>query len=48
MTDQTDRERESRESELTNFQEKRVEEAAEREQAAERLQDEQQPDQNEP
>jgi hypothetical protein len=48
MTDQADRERESRETELTKFQEQRVEEATEREESAERLQDEQEPDRNEP
>jgi hypothetical protein len=44
MTDQEDRERESRESPVTKFEEIRLEEEAEREEAAERLQDEQEPD----
>jgi hypothetical protein len=48
MTDQEDRERESRESPVTKFEEIRLEEEAERERAAERLQDEQEPEQNEP
>jgi hypothetical protein len=48
MADQSDRERESRESPVTKFEEIRLEEEAEREEAAERLQEEQQPDQNEP
>lgn len=47
MTDQADRERESRESPVTKFEEIRLEEESEREQAAERLQDDQQPEQNE-
>jgi hypothetical protein len=46
MSDQEDRERESRESPVTKFEEIRLEEEAEREAAAERLQDEQ-PDDNE-
>jgi hypothetical protein len=41
MTDQADRERESRESPVTKFDEIRLEEEREREEAAERLQDEQ-------
>ena len=48
MTDQADRERESRETDVTKFEERRQEEAMERDDAAERLQDEQQPEQNEP
>ena len=48
MTDQADRERESRESPITKFEEQRLEDEAEREPTAERLQDEQQPEQNEP
>jgi hypothetical protein len=48
MTDQRDRERESRESPVTKFDEIRLEEESEREEAAERLQDEQEPDENEP
>ena len=48
MTDQMDRERESRESDITKFEEIRQEEEAERDAAVERLQDEQQPGQNEP
>ena len=48
MADQMDRERESRESDVTKFEEIRLEEEAEREGLAERLQDEQQPDENEP
>jgi hypothetical protein len=48
VADQADRERESRESPITKFEEQRLEDEAERERAAEQLQDEQQPDQNEP
>jgi len=48
MTDQEDRERESRESDITKFEEIRIEEEAERESRSERLKDEQQPEQNEP
>jgi hypothetical protein len=48
MTDQADRERESRESDVTKFEEQRLEEEAERDDAAERVQTGQQPDQNEP
>ncbi|HEX7255506.1 MAG TPA: hypothetical protein VF236_06210 [Gaiellaceae bacterium] len=53
MADQADRERESRESDTTKFEDIRREDEAERvrvaeELAAERLQDEQQPEQNEP
>jgi hypothetical protein len=48
MADQADRERESRESPVTKFEEIRLEEESEREEAAERLQDEQEPEQNEP
>jgi hypothetical protein len=44
MTDQEDRERESRESPVTKFEEIRLEEESEREEAAERLGDEPQPD----
>ena len=52
MTDQADRERESRESPITKFEEQRLEDEAERERvaddlASEQRQDEQQPDQNE-
>ncbi len=43
-----ERELESRESATTNFEERRAEEQLERDDAAERLQDEQQPEQNEP
>jgi hypothetical protein len=50
MTDQADRERESRESDITKFEEIRLEEEVEREAQTERLrlQNEQQPEQNEP
>jgi hypothetical protein len=60
MADQADRERESRESDITKFEEIRRTDEAERVEtaqrlqdeqdlaAAERLQDEQQPEQNEP
>jgi len=48
MSDQADRERESRESPVTKFEEIRLDEEREREEAAERLQEEQQPEQNEP
>jgi hypothetical protein len=48
MSDPMERERESRESDVTKFEELRQEEELEREGAAERVQDEQQPDQNEP
>jgi hypothetical protein len=48
MADQEDRERESRETPVTKFEEIRLEEETEREEAAERLRDEEQPDQNEP
>ncbi|HET8653583.1 MAG TPA: hypothetical protein VFM13_13560 [Gaiellaceae bacterium] len=48
MTDPLDRERESRESDVTKFEEARLEEETERDDAAERLQDEQQPEQTEP
>jgi hypothetical protein len=48
MTDQADRERESRESDLTKFDELRLEEEAEREEAAQRLEEEQQPEQPRP
>ncbi|MBA3364469.1 MAG: hypothetical protein H0U03_01600 [Actinobacteria bacterium] len=48
MTDQEDRERESRESGETKFHEATAEESADREDAAERLQDEQEPGQNVP
>ena len=48
MTDQQDRERESRESPDTNFENASEAESSTREGAAERLQDEQEPDQNEP
>jgi hypothetical protein len=41
MTDQADRERESRESDITKYEEIRLEEEAEREAQTERLQDEQ-------
>jgi hypothetical protein len=48
MSDQADRERESRESDITKFEEQRLEEEAERDEATERLEGEQDPDQNEP
>jgi hypothetical protein len=56
MSDQADRERESRESDITKFEEIRREDEAERVETAQRLQDEdaaaklpdEQPDQNEP
>lgn len=48
MSDPAERERESRESNLTKFEERRQEEEMERHDSAERLQDEQQPEQNEP
>ena len=48
MTDQADRERESRESPITKFEEQRLEEEEERDSTAEQLQDEQEPDQREP
>jgi hypothetical protein len=48
MADQEDRERESRESPITKFEEIRLEEEQEREEAAERLHDEQQPDEDTP
>jgi hypothetical protein len=48
MTDQADRERESRESDITKFEEIRLEEEAEREGLAEQVQDEQHPEKNEP
>jgi len=58
MADQADRERESRESDITKFEEIRLADEAERievaqnlqneKDAAERLQDEQQAEQNEP
>ena len=48
MTDQADRERESRESPITKFEEQRLEEEEERDSTAEQLQDEQEPDQSEP
>jgi hypothetical protein len=44
MTDQMDRERESRESDVTKFEEIRQEEQAEREAAAERVEDAPQPE----
>jgi hypothetical protein len=44
MTDQQDRERESRESDITKFEEIRREEEAERDDAAERLQDTPEPE----
>jgi hypothetical protein len=44
MADQQDRERESRESPVTKFEEIRLEEEGEREEAAERLHDDSQPD----
>jgi hypothetical protein len=46
MSDQADRERESRESPITKFEEQRLEDEAERERVAGELQDEQ-PDKNE-
>ena len=53
MADQADRERESRESDITKFEEIRRDDEEERKHAAEeaaseRLRAEQQPDQNEP
>jgi hypothetical protein len=48
MTDQADRERESRESDITKFEEIRLEEETEREQAAQRVRDEQEQEQNKP
>jgi hypothetical protein len=45
MTDQADRERESRESDVTKFEELRVEDEAEREEAAQRLEEEPPPEQ---
>jgi hypothetical protein len=45
MTDQGDRERESRESPITKFEEQRLEDEAERERVAGQLEDE--PDNNE-
>ena len=48
MTDQADRERESRESPITKFEEQRLQEEAERDSTADRLQDDQDPEQNEP
>jgi hypothetical protein len=48
MSDPMERERESRESDITKFEERRQQEELEREEAAERVQDEQQPEQNEP
>ncbi|MDQ3778375.1 MAG: hypothetical protein M3310_05860 [Actinomycetota bacterium] len=48
MSDPMERELESRETATTNFEDRREDEQIEREDAAERLQDEQQPDQNEP
>jgi hypothetical protein len=47
MTDQADRERESRESPITKFEEQRLEDEAEREGGAEQLEDVQQSEQNE-
>jgi hypothetical protein len=44
MTDQMDRERESRESDITKFEEIRQEEQAERDAAAERVEDAPQPE----
>ena len=48
MTDQADRERESRESPITKFEEQRLEDEAERDSTAESLQEEQQPERHEP
>ena len=48
MTDRADRGRESRESDVTKFEEQRLEEEAARDEAAERLQSEPEPDRNEP
>jgi hypothetical protein len=48
MSDPMERERESRESDITKFEERRQQDELEREEAAERVQDEQQPEQNEP
>jgi hypothetical protein len=47
MADQEDRERESRESPVTKFEEIRLDEETEREDAAERLQHDELPDENE-
>jgi hypothetical protein len=47
MADQEDRERESRESPVTKFEEIRLEEESEREDAAERIQQDEPPDENE-
>jgi hypothetical protein len=48
MSDPAERERESRETDVTKFEELRQQDELERERAAERVQEEQQPDQNEP
>ena len=48
MTDQADRERESRESDITKFEEQRLEDEAEREASAEQLQGEQATAEDEP
>ena len=48
MSDQADRERESRESDITKFEEIRLADEAEREATAQRLQDEEQQEPNEP
>jgi hypothetical protein len=48
MSDQADRERESRESDITKFEEIRLEDEAEREETAQRLRDEETPEANEP
>jgi hypothetical protein len=48
MTDQADRERESRESDITKFEEQRLEYEAEREASAEQVQGEQKTVQDEP
>jgi hypothetical protein len=48
MSDPMERERESRESDITKFEERRQQDELERETAAERVQEEQQPEQNEP
>jgi hypothetical protein len=48
MSDQADRERESRESDITKFEEIRLADEAEREETAQRLKDEQTPEPDEP
>jgi hypothetical protein len=48
MSDQADRERESRESDITKFEEIRLADEAEREETAQRLRDEQEQEPSEP